>query len=321
MNNTSQLVINVDLDDLVKGFVSLEAKGLGSLGVEMKLPIANDGVDKVVLLHLDKSGDFLARDLLEGVNHFSNANCEGRHSNSPTILQFIGRETCRMKEVFDCLAGTGHGMFDRPFHRADSLDASEGFANDTREEGACGFVGLPGPDTNGGKAQRNAVDESFARVIIQINFTNGFLGTITGPRSTMERIGDAFGNRRTKDSSTAGQDEPRSVRFIGIDSIQQELESVNVDGVAKLKVLLGIARYDGSQMEDKIRLGLDGGLHFIFLAEIGRDGFRRDVGGYFGKRCRDDIDESQLGNCRSSDRPFVCNFFWRASAREIQLRR
>eukprot|EP00563_Minutocellus_polymorphus_P021200 CAMPEP_0197731172 /NCGR_PEP_ID=MMETSP1434-20131217/36631_1 /TAXON_ID=265543 /ORGANISM="Minutocellus polymorphus, Strain CCMP3303" /LENGTH=65 /DNA_ID=CAMNT_0043318125 /DNA_START=95 /DNA_END=292 /DNA_ORIENTATION=- len=65
MNGTSELIIDVDLDDLIEGLVCLEAQGLGSLGIEAKLPIANDGIDEVILLHLDKVCDFLTCNPLE----------------------------------------------------------------------------------------------------------------------------------------------------------------------------------------------------------------------------------------------------------------
>ena len=132
--------------------------------------------------------------------------------------------------------------------------AGQRLAHDVGEEARRRLVGLARPHADGGQADADAVDEALAAVVGDQQLADVLLRAVGGERRVEELVADGVGERRAEHGNGAGKHQPRLVAGLA-HRLQQAARAVHVDAVALVEVLLGLARDDRREMEDRIRAG------------------------------------------------------------------
>src|SRR6185503_10974796 len=100
-----------------------------------------------------------------------------------------------------------HGVADRK----DSFLARKGFANDVGEEAGSREIWFSGTHADRGHAERYAIKEAAAGIVVEQEFVDGFLGAVAGERRGEELIADGLRERCAKDRDGRGENHLRLV--------------------------------------------------------------------------------------------------------------
>ena len=121
-------------------------------------------------------------------------------------------------------------------------------------------VGEAGPDTDGRQTERQPIEKTATGIVLQQQLADGLLGAIAGQRCGEKTIVNLIGHRRTEDSNRRREDETRAITVrLGklAYRVEQVTGSLQVDPIALVEVLFGLARHHGRQMDDHIRTTAD----------------------------------------------------------------
>ncbi len=148
--------------------------------------------------------------------------------------------------------------------------------------------GRAGADADRGQAERDAVDDATAGVVVDQKLCDGLLGAVAGQRHGVEVVGDRVGEGAAEHGGGGGVDDPRVIVGGVADRFQQVADRVEVDGVALVEISLSLTRHNRGEVVDGGGFGREQG----FWRVVGGQVEGQDIGPRQGRR-GDNVGEDQ----------------------------
>lgn len=277
------VVADKGADSLLEAFIGGEAQLLRPRGVELARPTGDDAVDGGVRLESHPCGDGVTGHRAQRFEHLPHAHADAGQVERAQRAERRSGQRGGVDEVAHHRGRAGEPQRQLGVYRAHRLLAVQRLADDAAGKRRGRLVRLARPHADGGQAQHAAIDEAFARIVVDQQLAHRLLRAVGGLRGDRAAIVDHRRQLAAEHRQRTGEDELHARRPVAR-RFQQLAGGIEIDLHAEIEIALRMAADDGRQVEQHAAVGVDQPLRRAGLRQIERQTLQARIRQRGGRR-------------------------------------